>query len=78
MIQYLITGILILLALFMLVLIMRELAKMNREDKEFMDALWWQTGDEIYTDPCETCHRWSECHGVDQENCPLWKKGGTK
>lgn len=23
-------------------------------------------------DKCETCNRWSECNGVDKENCPLW------
>lgn len=25
------------------------------------------------TDPCETCLRWSECNGVDAENCPRWR-----
>ena len=24
--------------------------------------------------PCETCHRWYECNGMDKENCPLWKE----
>ena len=23
--------------------------------------------------PCETCLRWSECNGVDIDNCPLCK-----
>lgn len=30
-------------------------------------------------DHCDTCNRWSECNGVDRENCPLWRddeKGG--
>lgn len=30
-------------------------------------------------DHCDTCQRWSECNGVDRENCPLWRddeKGG--
>ena len=25
------------------------------------------------TDPCESCLRWSECNGVDIDNCPLWR-----
>jgi hypothetical protein len=24
-------------------------------------------------DPCESCLRWSECNGVD-DDCPLWKE----
>ena len=27
-------------------------------------------------DPCQHCHRWSECNGVDKEHCPLTKKEG--
>lgn len=23
--------------------------------------------------PCQTCARWWECNGVDQDNCPLWE-----
>lgn len=25
------------------------------------------------TCPCDSCHRWSECNGVDAENCPVYK-----
>lgn len=25
-------------------------------------------------DPCATCCRWWECNGVDQDDCPMWKK----
>lgn len=23
--------------------------------------------------PCDSCQRWSECNGVDAENCPLYQ-----
>lgn len=26
-------------------------------------------------DPCESCIRWSECNGIDKDNCPLWQNG---
>ena len=29
-------------------------------------------------DHCETCTRWSECNGVDRENCPLWRANDKK
>lgn len=29
-----------------------------------------QTWQEPETDPCETCLRWGECHGVDVDFCP--------
>lgn len=25
-----------------------------------------------FEDPCESCCRWSECNGVDEDACPLW------
>ena len=30
------------------------------------------------TDHCETCQRWSECNGVDRDNCPLWRENDKK
>ena len=39
-------------------------------------AAFWQSGtisrQEEKEHPCETCPRWSECYGVD-EQCP-WRK----
>lgn len=28
--------------------------------------------------PCETCTRWSECNGIDKNNCPLWRTDETE
>lgn len=36
------------------------------------------SGEEEAENPCGTCVRWSECNGVDKENCPLWGENKTK
>jgi hypothetical protein len=49
---------------FLIVLFFESLAKLRK----------WHTWQGPDVEPCENCLRWSECHGVDAENCPQHKE----
>lgn len=56
--------------ILLLVITLLDLLGIPKQLKRIADALE-QKQEKPRTDPCETCLRWSECNGVDRDDCPM-------